>query len=88
MPVTSTCVTAAAARLQAAAGAVGLAPEDLRQRGKGARSKGRALLCTWLVDDLQIRASEVAHELGLTRGAVTTLIRRGRELVKEMKVSL
>ena len=68
---------------------VQLDPEELLHRGRADnRSKGRALLCKWLVEDLKHSQVEISKELGMTRAAVGDLVKRGRQIEKDMGVFL
>ena len=63
--------------------------KELDRRGhKNAVSQGRALLCKWMVEDLGESRAEVAKRLGVSRPAMTKLVRRGRELEEDLGVSL
>ena len=75
--------------LARAADAVGLQAEDLMTRGRcDARSKGRALACKWMNQDLGEQKSRIAELLNVSRMAVTKLVRRGAEVEKELGVGL
>ena len=63
--------------------------KELNRRGhRNAVSKGRALLCKWMVEDLGESRAEVAERLGVSRPAMTKLVRRGRDIEEELGVSL
>ena len=75
--------------LQRAARAMDLEEADLLRQGRSnARSQGRALLCKWLVVDLQESQTSVARRLEITRPAVSVLVIRGRDVEREMSVGL
>ena len=63
--------------------------KELNRRGhRNAVSQGRALLCKWMVEDLGKSRAEVAERLGVSRPAMTKLVRRGQELEEDLGVSL
>ena len=71
--------------LQRAAEIVGVKRNDLLRQSRGnARSQGRALLCRWLVDDLQYTQVSVAEKLSITRAAVGVLANRGRGIEAQL----
>jgi hypothetical protein len=75
--------------LQRAEETVGVEKDDLLRQGRAnARSHGRALLCKWLVDDLQYTQVSVAEKLGLTRAVVGVLAYRGREIEAQLGVGI
>lgn len=75
--------------LDRAAKLEGLKTEDVlgnsKERGK---SRARALVCKWMVDDLGYPTVKVARSLGLVQSAVTQSVARGRELERSRKIRL
>jgi len=68
---------------------VGVSEKDLLMRGReNARARGRALLCKWLVMDLGMMQTDVANRLGVSRSAVSYLMRRGQDVEKDMDIKL
>ncbi|MFC1582189.1 transposase [Planctomycetota bacterium] len=66
-----------------------LSVRDLRQRGiKNNVSKGRALLGKWVVDDLGESQAFLADALRISRPAAHKLVKRGREVERELRVKL
>ena len=75
--------------LDCAAQAVGLDAKDLLKRGRGnSRTTGRALLCKWLVVDLQEKQTEVGQHLSIGRSAVSRLISKGEKAEVDLGVNL
>jgi hypothetical protein len=67
----------------------GIEPADLKARGvKSAVSRGRALLSKWMVEDLGWSRSDVAERLGVTRTAMTKLVKRGRNVESDTDARL
>ena len=68
---------------------MGIERKELNWRGhRNAVSKGRALLCKWMVDDLGESQALMAKRLGVSRPAMTKLVRRGRDVEEGLGVSL
>jgi len=68
---------------------MGIERKELKRRGRrNAASKGRALLCKWMVKDLGESRADMAGRLGVSRPAMTKLVRRGQEIEEEFGVSL
>ena len=64
-------------------------PKDLSIRGqKNAASQGRALLSKWMAEGLGEPKAAIAEQLGVSRPAMTKLVRRGKEVEKELGVFL
>ena len=76
--------------LEYAAEAVGLddAQEILIRGRQDKRSQGRALVCKWLADDLNMKQIEIAEHLGISQAPVSRLVKRGRVLEKKLKAKL
>ena len=75
--------------LARAAEVVGLEAEDLMRRGRSdSRSQGRALACKWISDDLGEQKARIAEWLGVSRMAVTKLVRRGAEIESDLGACL
>ena len=75
--------------MQRAAQAVGVEPEELNYRGRSDnRSRGRSLLCKWLVEDLGMTQRDVGEKLGVKRAAVGHMVKKGRSIEKEMGILL
>ncbi|MEK7475553.1 MAG: transposase [Candidatus Coatesbacteria bacterium] len=74
--------------LQAAARVAGVPVEAIQRPGKKpAVAMGRALACKWLVEDLGMQGVAVARLLGVTSGAVSQGIERGRRIEAEKGVA-
>jgi hypothetical protein len=64
-------------------------PKSLYNRGQqDTVSQARALYSKWLSEDLGMRKSEIAEELGVSRAAMGRLVKRGEQVEKELGVSL
>ncbi len=75
--------------LARAAEVVGLEAEDLMRPGRSdSRSQGRALACKWISDDLGEQKARIAEWLGVSRMAVTKLVRRGAEIDSDLGACL
>ena len=75
--------------LAKAAEAAGVEKEELFQAARGnARSRARALLCKWLIDDLKYTQTSIGEKLKISQSTVSKLVKRGRTVEKEMNVEL
>ena len=75
--------------LARAAEVVGSEAEALMRRGRSdSRSQGRALACKWISDDLGEQKANIAEWLGVSRMAVTKLVRRGAEIESDLGACL
>ena len=60
----------------------------MRRSRLNARSNGRALACKWMSEDLGKPKALIAAFLGVSRPAVTKLVKKGAQVEAEMGVEL